>query len=222
MSQNPSDGLGPRSGWYPRGPMPDAPVIYLCRHGDTAWSPMRRLAGRTDLDLTEPGQDKARQLGRRLAGLAFDRVWMSPLLRTRRTAELAGFAARAVGDDRLIEMSFGAYEGQTVQEVRVTRPGWTYLQDGCPGGETAEDLGRRADAVLAELRALGGTTLIFGHSVVSRVMTARFLELPPRAGRHFMLAPGAISVLGYDPVDDAPAIAAWNDRGQPEAPPPRV
>lgn len=202
--------------------MPEAPVIYLCRHGDTAWSPVRRLAGRTDLDLTEAGEDKARRLGARLAGLAFDRVWMSPLLRTRRTAELAGFGARAVGDERLVEMSFGAYEGKTVQEIRETRPGWTYLKDGCPDGETADDLGRRVDAVLGELRALGGATLIFGHSVVIRVLTARFLDLPARAGRHFMLAPGAISVLGYDPVDDAPAIAAWNDRGQAEAPPPRV
>jgi broad specificity phosphatase PhoE len=202
--------------------MPDAPVIYLCRHGDTAWSPSRRLAGRSDIDLTAAGEDKARQLGRRLDGLAFDRVWMSPLLRTRRTAELAGFGARAVADDRLIEMAFGAYEGQTVQEVRATRPGWAYLKDGCPGGETADDLGRRADALLAELRALGGTTLIFGHSVVIRVITARFLDLPALAGRNFMMAPGAISVLGYDPVDDAPAIAAWNDRGQPAAPPPSV
>jgi len=179
---------------------------------------MRRLAGRTDLDLTEAGEANARQLGERLAGLTFDRVWTSPLLRTRRTAELAGFGARALGDDRLLEMAFGAYEGKTVQEIRVERPGWAYLKDGCPDGETAEDVGRRADAALAELRALGGTTLIFGHSVVSRVLTARFLALPALAGRHFMLSPGAISVLGYDPVDDAPAIAAWNDRGQRAAP----
>jgi broad specificity phosphatase PhoE len=198
--------------------MSDEPVIYLCRHGDTLWSPVRRLAGRTDLDLTEPGVDNARQLGRRLEGIVFDRVWMSPLLRTRRTADLAGFGDRAVADDRLLEMSFGAYEGKTVHEIRVDRPGWTYLEDGCPDGETAADVGRRADSVIAELRRTGGTTLIFGHSVFSRVLTARFLDLPPQAGRNFMLAPGAISVLAHDPVDDAPAIAAWNDRGLTSAP----
>jgi broad specificity phosphatase PhoE len=181
-------------------------VIYLCRHGDTAWSPVRRLAGRTDLPLTAAGEDTARGLGPRLAGTAFDRVLVSPLVRARRTAELAGFAATI--DDRLIEMDFGAYEGKLTQEIRIERPGWAYLQDGCPGGESPADVARRADAVLADLRA--GSTLIFGHSVFFRVMAARYLSLPPSAGRGFLLSPGAISVLDVDPIDDSPAIAAWN------------
>ena len=190
-------------------------IIYICRHGDTAWSPIRRLAGRTDLPLTAIGETTARQVGARLAGVAFDRVWVSPLIRARRTAELAGFAHATV-DPRLIEMSFGRHDGKTIAEVRVDHPGWTYLGDGCPDGETAADLGGRADAVLADLAALTGTTLIIAHSVLLRVLTARYLGLPPERGRNFMLAPGGISILTYDPVDDAPAIQAWNAR--PDAP----
>ena len=187
-------------------------TIYLYRHGDTAWSPIRRLAGRTDLELTAAGEATARQVGARLAGVAFDRVWASPLQRARRTAELAGFTAAI--DPRLVEMDFGAYEGRTIQEIRVERPGYTYLADGCPGGETAADLARRIDPVLAELRALEGTTLIIAHSVLLRVLTARYLGLAPEHGRNFMLAPGGVSILEYDPVDDAPAIQAWNLRHQ--------
>jgi broad specificity phosphatase PhoE len=187
-------------------------TIYLCRHGDTAWSPTRRLAGRTDLPLVEQGEANARQLGVRLQALTFDRVLVSPLGRARRTAELAGFAARAVVDERLIEIDFGVHDGSTVAEVRRTQPGWTYLRDGCPGGETADDVGRRVDAVLAEQRALGGTLLVFGHSVVLRVLAARFLGWPPGHARNLMMAPASLGVVTFDPVDDSPAISAWNDQ----------
>ena len=187
-------------------------TIYLCRHGDTAWSPIRRLAGRTDLELSPAGEATARQVGVRLAGVTFDRIWVSPLTRARRTAELAGLAG--VFDPRLVEMNFGRYEGRTVQEIRVERPGFTCLGDGCPDGETAADLARRIDPVLAELRALDGTTLIVAHSVILRVLTARYLGLSPNHGRNFMMAPGGISILDYDPIDDAPAILAWNLRHQ--------
>lgn len=188
-------------------------TIYLCRHGDTAYSPIRRLAGRTDIDLTPAGEATARLLGARLASVTFDRVWTSPLLRARRTAELAGFGARAVVDARIAEMNFGRYEGQMVVDIRVERPGWAYLKDGAPDGESPDDLARRCDAFLADLRGLTGTSVIFAHSVILRVLAARYLGLPPGNGRNLMLAPGSISVLGYDPIDDAPAIVAWNDRG---------
>jgi len=188
-------------------------TIYLCRHGDTEWSPVRRLAGRTDLDLTSIGEDTARQVGKRLEGIAFDRIWVSPLLRARRTAELAGFTATI--DPRLVEMNFGRYEGLTVHDVRKDRPGWTYLGDGCPDGDTAADLAARCDLVLADLAPLTGTTLIIAHSVLLRVLTARYLGLPPERGRNFMMAPGALSILDYDPVDDAPAIRGWNSVHRP-------
>jgi probable phosphoglycerate mutase len=187
-------------------------MLYLCRHGDTPWSAERRLAGRKDLPLAAHGEENARQLGRRLAGISFQRVLVSPLARARRTAELAGLAAAAEIDERLLEMDFGRYEGRTVEEIRAERPGWTYLRDGCPGGEGPEDLRRRVDAVLEELGAATGNVVLFAHSVTLRVLAARFLGLPPEAGAMFMLAPGALSILGYDHVGDARAIASWNDR----------
>lgn len=185
-------------------------MIYLVRHGDTMWSPVRRLAGsRTDLDITEAGEATARRAGERLRGMGVDfaRVLSSNLLRARRTAELAGFTATV--DPRLREMDFGAFEGKTLAEIRVERPGFTYLKDGCrPEGEDAEALGARADAVLADIPK-EGHTLIFAHSVIIRVLSARYLGLPPENGRNFFVAPGAIAILGWDPVDDAPAIQAW-------------
>jgi probable phosphoglycerate mutase len=183
--------------------------LYLCRHGDTEWSPVRRLAGTTDLDLTAIGEATAREVGKRLAGVTFARVLASPLVRARRTAELAGFA-HAVIDARLREMNFGIYEGKTVHEIRVDVPGWTYLGSGCPGGETAAEVAARIDPVLAEVKAQEGITLIVAHSVLLRVLAARYLGLPPERGRNFMLAPGGVGILEHDPVEDSPAIKAWN------------
>jgi broad specificity phosphatase PhoE len=187
-------------------------TLYLCRHGDTAWSPERRLAGRTDIPLVEQGEQNARQLGGRLGGVHFDRVLVSPLVRARRTAELAGFGAVAVVDERLCEMNFGLYEGRTVKEIRLERPGWNYLREGCPEGEGPEDLRVRVDSLIDEQASTGGRVLIFAHSVILRVLAARFLGLPPGGARQLMMSPGALSVLGYDEVDDARAIASWNDR----------
>jgi probable phosphoglycerate mutase len=186
-------------------------TVYLCRHGDTAWSAQRRLAGRTDIPLVARGEQNARQLGQRLRAISFDRVLVSPLARARRTAELA-YDGNAEVEDRLLEMNFGRYDGLTVEEIRREQPGWTYLRDGCPGGEGPEDIGSRADAVLAELEGVSGNVALFAHSVILRVVAARFVGLPPGAGRMFMLSPGALSILGYDKVSDARAIASWNDR----------
>ena len=187
------------------------PFLYLCRHGDTAWSAQRRLAGRTDLPLVAAGEENARRLGNRLRGVVFDHVLVSPLARARRTAALAAVGS-AVVDERLLEMDFGRYDGLTVEEIRRDRPGWTYLRDGCPDGEGPADLGRRADALLEQLGAAQGTVALFGHSVMLRVLAARYLSLPPEAGRLLMLAPGALCILGYDAVGDSRAIAGWNDR----------
>lgn len=187
-------------------------VIYLCRHGDTAWSAERRLAGRNDLPLVPRGEENARQLGERLSAVSFDRVLVSPLVRARRTAELAGIGAAAEIDDRLLEMDFGQYEGLTVDDIRRDRPGWTYLREGCLGGEGPDDLGRRADMLLRDLEGAKGTIALCAHSVILRVLAARYLGLSPQSGRMFMLSPGALSILGYDHVDDARAIASWNER----------
>jgi broad specificity phosphatase PhoE len=188
------------------------PTLYLCRHGDTAWSPERRLAGRTDLPLVAEGEENARQLGHRLSTIHFERVLVSPLARARRTADLAGLRAHI--DDRLLEMSFGRYEGLTVDEVRAHHPGWTYLRDGCPEGEGPEDVGRRADDLLHDLGHVTGNVALFAHSVILRVLAARYLGLPPGSGRMFMLSPGALCVLTQDPVEDSRAIASWNVHGR--------
>ena len=185
-------------------------TLYLCRHGDTAWSAERRLAGRSDIPLIAQGEQNARLLGARLAGLSLSRVLVSPLGRARRTAELAGFAP-APTDPRLLEMDFGSYDGRTVAEIPREQPGGTYLRDGGPEGEGTADLGQRADALRAGLKSERGAVILFAHSVILRVLAARFLGWPPSAGRNFMLSPSALSVLTYDQVDDAPAVAAWND-----------
>lgn len=187
-------------------------TIYLCRHGDTEWSAQRRLAGHTDLPLIKRGEQNARQLGQRLCAVSFERVLVSPLARARRTAELACIGTAAEVDERLLEMDFGRYDGLTVEEVRRQQPSWTYLREGCPGGEGPADVGRRADALLADLESMSGNVALFAHSVILRVVAARFLGLDPGAGRMFMLSPGALSILAYDSVDDSRAIAVWNDR----------
>ena len=184
-------------------------TLYLCRHGDTPWSTERRFAGKTDLPLTADGEESARLLGNRLRTLQlqFDLILASPLLRARQTAELAGFPARI--DDRLMELGFGDYEGRTRAEILRERPGWTYIRDGNPNGESVAHVGARIDALLPDLR---GQVLIFAHAVVLRVLTARWLGQPPRFAEHLSLAPASLSILHHDPVDDAPAIALWNDR----------
>lgn len=188
------------------------PTIYLCRHGDTAWSPYRRFAGKTDIPLSEEGERNAAQLGRRLASVCFDRVITSPLQRALRTAHLAGYAGAAEVEPRLAEWCFGDYEGRTRDEVAREHPGWTYLRDGCPNGDTAQSIGVRADSLIEDLRRRNQLTLVFAHSVILRVIAARWLGLPPTCASNFHFSPAAVSILGFDPVDDAPAVLLWNDK----------
>jgi broad specificity phosphatase PhoE len=197
--------------------MNSRPTLYLCRHGDTAWSGVRRFAGRTDIPLSPEGEKAAGLLGKRLQQLKFDRVLVSPLGRARKTAELAGFSDAFV-DQRLVEIFFGEYEGKTRQEIAAFRPGWTYVRDGNPGGERVEDVAARIDPLLAELGAVKtadgkpGHVLIFAHAVVLRVLASRWVGLPPSFAQNLSLSPASLSILHYDPVDDAPAIGVWNDR----------
>jgi broad specificity phosphatase PhoE len=197
-------------------------TLYLCRHGDTAWSGDRRFAGRTDIPLTPEGEHAAVLLGQRLAALHFDRILVSPLVRARRTAELAGFSGALV-EPRLVELDFGHYEGRTRAEVAVEHPRWTYVRDGNPGGETVEHMGARIDSLLFELTASGkgapAQVLIFAHAVVLRVLAARWVGLPPSFAQNLSLSPASLSILRYDAVDDAPSIALWNDASHLRDPP---
>jgi probable phosphoglycerate mutase len=187
------------------------PVVYLARHGETAWSITGQHTGRSDLPLTERGERNARSLGERLRGLTFARVFTSPLQRARRTCELAGFGTTAELDPDLFEWDYGAYEGKTTPEIRKTRPDWKLFRDGCPGGETLADVGARADRVIARVRAVDGDVLLFSSGHILRVLAARWLGLEPAGGRLFFLSTASLSALGYEKDRNEPVFRLWND-----------
>ncbi len=187
------------------------PAVYLARHGETAWTISRQHTGRTDLPLTERGEDNAWGLHDRLRGLAFDRVFVSPLRRARQTCLLAGFDEQAVPVADLREWDYGEYEGLTTAEIRSKRPGWSLFRDGCPGGESVVAVGARADRVIARLRPMPGRTLIFGHGHFFRVLAAQWVGLPPGDACRFVLGTAALSILGYEHGPEDPAICLWND-----------
>jgi broad specificity phosphatase PhoE len=187
------------------------PEIYLARHGETAWTVTRQHTGRTDLPLTERGEANARRLGERLRGVTFDRVFASPLRRARRTCELAGFGDRSEVSDDLLEWDYGSYEGRRTAEIRQERPDWFLFRDGCPGGESVEAVGARADRMIARLRSVRGHVLFFGHGHFFRVLTARWLGLPPGDARFFLMSCASLGVLSYEHSLDDPAILLWND-----------
>lgn len=188
------------------------PVIHLARHGDTAWTISGQHTGHTDLPLTERGKRNARALGERLRGRKFARVFTSPLRRAVRTCELAGFGSAAEADPDLVEWDYGEYEGRRTAEIHAERPGWLLFRDGCPGGEAPNQVGARADRVIARLRAVGGgDVLLFSSGHFLRVFTARWLGLDAAAGAYFILGTSSLSALGYEHDRTEPAIRLWND-----------
>jgi broad specificity phosphatase PhoE len=187
------------------------PAVYLARHGETAWSLTGQHTGFTDLLLTERGERNARRLGERLAGLVFAKVFTSPLQRATRTCELAGFGSAAEADRDLVEWNYGEYEGLRTVEIHVKRPDWQLFRDGCPGGESPEQVGVRADRVVSRVRAINGDVLIFSSGHFLRVLAARWLGLEPAAGRFFMLDTASLSVLGYERSLCRPVLRLWND-----------
>ena len=187
------------------------PKIYLARHGETAWSLSGQHTGVTDIPLTPHGEDNARNLGERLSGMHFANVLTSPLQRARRTCELAGFAAQAEIADDLVEWNYGDYEGKLTVDIRKERPDWFLFRDGCPGGESVEAVGARADRILARLRTLEGETLVFSHGHLLRVLGARWLDLPPAQGQLLLLTTASLSILGYEHNRSEPVLRLWND-----------
>jgi len=187
------------------------PEVYLARHGETAWTLTGQHTGRTDIPLTGRGERNARSLAQRLTGVAFARVLTSPLSRALRTCELAGFGGQAEIDPDLLEWDYGQYEGRRTADIRQERPGWDLFRDGCPGGESVEAVGARADRMLARLRAVEGKVVVFSHGHCLRVLAARWLGLPVGAAHHFVLSTAALSILGYEHTRDEPALRLWND-----------
>ena len=187
------------------------PVIYLARHGETAWSLSGQHTGLTDIPLTERGEGDARRLGERLRGRSFAKALASPLQRAFRTCVLAGFGAAAEVDRDLVEWDYGAYEGRRSVEIRAERPDWDLFRDGCPGGESPEQVGARADRVVNRVRAVEGDVLLFSHGHFLRVLAARWLGLEPGAGRYFVLGTASLSQLGYEHRRVRAVIRQWND-----------
>lgn len=183
--------------------------IYLIRHGETEWSRSGKHTGISDIPLTEHGREQAKLLRAALATTNFQRVLTSPLRRARETCELAGFAASARIDPDLMEWNYGDYEGLTSDQIHAHRPAWTIFDDGGgPGGETPEQVGVRVDRVIASVRASSGDVAVFAHGHVLRVLAARWLEMAPSAGAHFLLDTATLSVL--DSYGGVPALKRWN------------
>ena len=186
-------------------------VVYLARHGETAWSLSGQHTGRTDLPLTERGERNARALGERLRGLTFAKVFTSPLQRAVRTCELAGFGNAAEIDPDLVEWDYGQYEGRRTAEIHTERPDWQLFRDGCPGGESPGQIGARSDRVVGRVRAVKGDVLVFSSGHFLRVFASRWLGLDAAGGRYLLLSTASLSALGYEHKLAEPAIRLWND-----------
>jgi probable phosphoglycerate mutase len=151
------------------------------------------------LPLTKDGEDEARAIAPYLRDVPFTAVWTSPLLRARRTCELAGLGGQARIDADLCEWDYGDYEGQRSADIRMIRPDWSVFRDGCPHGESPQDVSDRADRVIGKLLATGGTTALFSHGQFTCSLAARWMELPVLAGGRFSLGTASVSVLGHSP-----------------------
>jgi probable phosphoglycerate mutase len=188
------------------------PIIYVARHGETAWSLTGQHTGLTDLPLTEHGEHNARGLGQRLQGMMFGRVLTSPLQRAVRTCELAGFGSVAEIDPDLVEWDYGEYEGRRGVDIRKERPDWSLFRDGCPGGESPHQVAARADRVVGRVRAVPGDVLLFSSGHFIRVLATSWLGLEPTVNsRRFMLTTASLSALGYEESLSRPVIRLWND-----------
>jgi probable phosphoglycerate mutase len=185
--------------------------VWLVRHGETEWARLGRHTGRTDIPLTDTGRSQARALGRRLVGHEFGLVLTSPLSRAAETARIAGYADAAIASDDLMEWDYGALEGRTTADIRSGVPAWTIWRGPWPNAETADQVGARADRVIARIRdaRATGDVLVFAHGHLLRVLTARWIGLDPASGGLFELATATLSILGWD--RESPSIELWNE-----------
>jgi probable phosphoglycerate mutase len=184
------------------------PEIVLVRHAETEWSRDGRHTGLTDVALTERGRALARTMASTLAARRFELVLVSPARRARETCELCGLGARPSVREDLHEWDYGEYEGLTSAQIDALRPGWSLWRDGCPGGEDAEQVGARADRVIAELAGHEGDVAVFSHGHMLRVLGARWIGLAATRGAHLRLQTAALSVLGHE--HGTPALARWS------------
>ncbi len=185
--------------------------LYFVRHGETEWSLTGRHTGRTEIPLTDVGEQEARKLGTRLPKESFTRVLSSPRLRARRTCELMGLAAVMEIDPELAEWDYGDYEGMRSVEIRKTRPDWNLFRDGCPGGESPAAISGRADRFIARVRQTEGAVAVFAHSHFGRVLAARWIGADVTLAQFLVLATTSLSLLEWNvAANSGPAISLWN------------
>jgi len=185
--------------------------IYLIRHGQTAWSLSGQHTGRTDVPLTPHGEDEARRLSPALHGITFSAALSSPRLRARKTAELAGIEVPVDVEPDLAEWDYGDFEGKRSAEIHLTNPGWSIFRDGCPGGESPEQITQRADRLIDRLLSMSGTVALFSHGHFGRSLATRWIGLNLVEAQHFVLGTATYSVLGFDPSHpEIRAISRWN------------
>jgi probable phosphoglycerate mutase len=182
--------------------------VYLIRHGETEWSVSGQHTGMTDIPLTENGRSVAKLLKPVLTKETFALVLTSPLQRARETCALAGLGGCAEIDPDLMEWNYGDYEGLTPQQIYAQRPGWLVFTDGCPGGESPEQVGARVDRVIAKVHAVEGHVALFAHGHVLRVLAARWLGLRVADGGRFLLDTATLNILSH--YRDIPAVQRWN------------
>lgn len=188
------------------------PVIYIARHGETAWTITGQHTGLTDLPLTPQGEKNARSLSKRLKGLEFTKVFTSPLQRARQTCALAGFGAAVEVEGDLVEWDYGEYEGLRSVEIRAKRPDWELFRDGAPGGESPAQVAARADNVCRRIREVNGNVLVFSSGHFIRVLAARWIGLEPSVhSTAFLLSTASLSAVGYENHLERPVISLWND-----------
>jgi len=183
-------------------------LVFLARHGETEWTVTRRHTGSTDVPLTDAGELQAVELGQLLTGVEPDRVLSSPLRRALDTARLAGFEDQVERVDALREFDYGEYEGLTSDQIRASRPDWDLFRDGCPGGETPEQVAARVKPLLDEIVTAGQRVILFGHGHCLRILAATYLGLPPSDARYLFLDTASLSLLGTE--HSWPAIRHWN------------
>ena len=183
-------------------------LVFLARHGETEWTVTRRHTGSTDVPLTDAGELQAVELGQLLTGVEPDRVLSSPMRRALDTARLAGFEDQVQQVDALREFDYGEYEGLTSDQIRARRPDWDLFRDGCPGGETVEQVAARVKPLLDEIVTAGRRVILFGHGHCLRILAATYLGLAPSNARYLFLDTASLSLLGSE--HSWPAIRHWN------------
>jgi probable phosphoglycerate mutase len=187
------------------------PQVYIARLAETEWSLTGQHTGLTDLPLTERGESNARRLGVRLQEISFEKVYTSPLRRALTTCELAGFGPSAEIDTDLVEWNYGKYEGLLTAEILAERPDWSLFRDGCPDGESPDQVAERAARVLKRIRRANGNVLLFSSGHFMRVFAVHWLGIETLYAKCFMLSTASVSALGYEGTRKEPAVMLWND-----------